>query len=57
MVRLKCDKCHKSRENVHLTCVETLGKLEKVYLCEKCYDKLAKPFKIKRGIKCQIRAR
>lgn len=43
----KCDKCHKARREVHLTCAETLGKL---YLCEKCHDKLDKPFKNKRYI-------
>lgn len=49
MIKRKCDRCGKNRKNVHLTCVETLGKLEKLHLCEKCYEKLEKPFKSKRG--------
>ena len=50
MEKAKCDRCHKRKENVHLTCVETLVKLEKLHLCEKCHDKLDKPFKNKRYI-------
>jgi hypothetical protein len=46
---IKCDKCRKARKDVHLTCVETLGKLEKVYLCENRHDKLENHIKI-RGI-------
>ena len=54
---IKCEKCRKARKDVHLTSVETQGKLEKLNLCEKCYDKLSKPFKIKRGFECQTKVR
>ena len=46
----KCDKCDKEKDNVNFTCIINNGKTNIVYLCEKCYDKLEKPFKSKREI-------
>ena len=45
MEKRKCELCLELKEEVHMTCLEEFGTLKKLYLCEKCYDKVSKPFK------------
>lgn len=44
---MKCDGCIKERKNVHMTCIEFLGKPVKLNLCERCYEKTEKTYKEK----------